>query len=198
LGLGLLSFGGKTVYDPLMIIFAIISILVSRTHVFLILGFKNMVAKNDTPIPFNQQVLIWFSGLRGAVAFALGVTFLEHPTFSQDVKGIIFGTTVMVVVLTILVIGGLTPYMLVWLGISKPEDDQEHEALENGEGGSHDGHGDGEEGKAGVASGSGSNGKGSVDVKESMASLATMDEEVIRHEAETKPVFGWLYQIDQK
>jgi hypothetical protein len=53
-----------------------------------------------------------------AVAFALGVVFLDHPTFGLDVKGIIFGTTVMVVVMTILILGGLTPYMLKWLKIT--------------------------------------------------------------------------------
>ncbi|KAJ3095960.1 Sodium/hydrogen exchanger 8 [Physocladia obscura] len=127
LGLGLLSFGSKATYDPIMIICACISILISRTHVFIILGIKNFLIRhnkdeNAAPIPLNQQTLIWFSGLRGAVAFALGVTFLEHPTFDSDIKSSIFGTTVMVVVLTVIVIGGLTPYMLVWLGISDATD----------------------------------------------------------------------------
>ncbi|KAI9208590.1 Sodium/hydrogen exchanger family-domain-containing protein [Polychytrium aggregatum] len=123
LGLGLLSFGGKTTYSPLMILFACISILVSRTHIFLILGSSNLIHRRnpETAIPFNQQVLMWFSGLRGAVAFALGVTFLEHPVFDADVKGMIFGTTVMVVVITVIILGGLTPYMLKWLKISSPD-----------------------------------------------------------------------------
>jgi sodium/hydrogen exchanger 8 len=71
---------------------------------------------------------MWFSGLRGAVAFALGVTFLELPTFSKSTKGIIFGTTVMVVVLTVLILGSLTPYMLIWLGISSPEEN-DHDSI---------------------------------------------------------------------
>jgi sodium/hydrogen exchanger 8 len=69
----------------------------------------------------NQQVLMWFSGLRGAVAFALGVTFLDHPDFSPAIKGLIFGTTVMVVTGTVIILGGLTPYMLVWLKITNSE-----------------------------------------------------------------------------
>ncbi|ORY36452.1 hypothetical protein BCR33DRAFT_721979 [Rhizoclosmatium globosum] len=168
LGLGLLSFGTKATYDPIMIIFAVISILVSRTHVFIILGIKNMLIKHqkDTanPIPFNQQTLIWFSGLRGAVAFALGVTFLEHPVFDADIKASIFGTTVMVVVLTVLVIGGLTPYMLVWLGISEAE----------GHGEAEGGHGDEEEG--------GEEGEDE-------------DEELVKN-AENKSVFVWLQNFD--
>ncbi|KAJ3413895.1 Sodium/hydrogen exchanger 8 [Chytridiales sp. JEL 0842] len=196
LGLGLLSFGRKTVYDPLMILFAIISILVSRTHVFVILGFKNWIAKNDTPIPFNQQVLIWFSGLRGAVAFALGVTFLEHPVFAADVKGIIFGTTVMVVVLTVIVIGGLTPYMLVWLGVSPPqshEGDEHHEAAEQGTAGPAAL----KEDQAAAEGGSSSHSEAPAQAQKSQNSLVTMDEDLVRQEAESKPVFGWLYNLDQ-
>ncbi|TPX65983.1 hypothetical protein SpCBS45565_g04793 [Spizellomyces sp. 'palustris'] len=126
LGLGLLSFGGKTTYSPMFVLFACISILISRTHVFIFLGFRNLARNKEDAVPFNQQVLIWFSGLRGAVAFALGVTFLEHPVFDETVKGQIFGTTVMVVVLTVLVLGGLTPYMLRWLGLVPSEPEEGH------------------------------------------------------------------------
>ncbi|KAJ3191804.1 Sodium/hydrogen exchanger 8 [Irineochytrium annulatum] len=194
LGLGLLSFGGKTVYDPLMIVFAVISILVSRTHVFIIFGIRNMILKKEEPVPLNQQTLIWFSGLRGAVAFALGVSFLEIPVFDPDVKGIIFGTTVMVVVITVIIFGGLTPYMLVWLKIVAPHSEGEgHEAVDDGE---HHGAGevdaDGKqvikvrtEGKDGE--------KHSEDYN-----MVEGDEEEGQHEAESKPVFNWLYQLDAK
>ena len=122
-----MSFGDKAVYDTLYILAACLSILISRTHIFIISFIANLFPSN--PIPFKHQVLMWFSGLRGAVAFALGVTFLELPTFTKSTKGIIFGTTVMVVVLTVLILGSLTPYMLVWLGISAPEGD--HESLKD-------------------------------------------------------------------
>lgn len=120
LGLGMMSFSGQTTYNFWMIFFACISILIARTHVFLVIGGQNYLqrSKPEECIPLKQQVLIWFSGLRGAVAFALGVSFLEHPVFDPHVKGVIFGTTVMVVVLTVLVLGGLTPYMLEWLHIT--------------------------------------------------------------------------------
>ena len=137
LGLGLLSFGDQATYDVLYILAACLSILISRTHVFIVLSTSNLIQKQDA-IPWSHQVLIWFSGLRGAVAFALGVTFLELPNFTKQVKGIIFGTTVMVVVLTVLILGGLTPYMIKWLGISgngnesatkKAEDEDDDYAL---------------------------------------------------------------------
>ncbi|KAH6565348.1 hypothetical protein BASA62_007346 [Batrachochytrium salamandrivorans] len=128
LGLGLLSFG--TVYDPIIIGCAIIAILVSRTHVFIICSLQRYLP-GQQEIPLNQQTLMWFSGLRGAVAFALGVTFLEHPDFSNLVKGQIFGTTVMVVVMTIIIFGGLTPYMLKWLKITEDEEEERRAEEEN-------------------------------------------------------------------
>ena len=111
---------------------------------------------------------MWFSGLRGAVAFALGVTFLEHPDFDEDVKQTIFGTTVIVVVLTVLIFGGLTPYMLRVLKITSEGGDGqgEHEAIptndEAGSGGKKD------------------------------------DENAITEADLEQPVFGWLYQLDAK
>ncbi|KAL3899649.1 MAG: hypothetical protein SGCHY_001892 [Lobulomycetales sp.] len=97
-----------------------VAILIARTHVFLIIGTINYFAKKpEDVIPMNHQILMWFSGLRGAVAFALGVTFLEHPLFAADVKGMIFGTTVMIVVLSVIILGGFTPFMLRHLRITE-------------------------------------------------------------------------------
>ncbi|KNC99631.1 sodium/hydrogen exchanger 3 [Spizellomyces punctatus DAOM BR117] len=186
LGLGLLSFGGKTTYSPMFVLFACISILISRTHVFVFLGFRNLARNKEDAVPFNQQVLIWFSGLRGAVAFALGVTFLEHPVFDETVKGQIFGTTVMVVVLTVLVLGGLTPYMLRWLGLvpSEPEE-------------GHAGHPTTVKppSEAQKEAGTPSQGYGMVETEG-----AEVDEEAQAIEAGSKKnvVFAWLYQFDAK
>ncbi|TPX61329.1 hypothetical protein PhCBS80983_g01218 [Powellomyces hirtus] len=186
LGLGLLSFGGKTTYSPMFVFFACISILVSRTHIFLFLGVIGIAGKKEDAVPFNQQVLIWFSGLRGAVAFALGVTFLEHPVFDEEVKGQIFGTTVMVVVLTVLVLGGLTPYMLRWLHLV-PEEGQEKAG--------HPTVGP----VAGTAEtprtpAPGGVGYGLVETQ------AELDEESQQLEEPPKKsvIFSWLYQIDAK
>lgn len=112
--------------------------MISRTHVFVICSLNGFIPATK-PIPLNQQILIWFSGLRGAVAFALGVTFLENPDFSSAIKGVIFGTTVMVIVSTVLLFGSLMPYMLKWLGIVSGGDEN-HESVP------HNDHSDGAEG----------------------------------------------------
>ncbi|KAJ1334417.1 sodium/hydrogen exchanger 3 [Batrachochytrium salamandrivorans] len=154
LGLGLLSFG--TVYDPIII------------------GCAIRYLPGQQEIPLNQQTLMWFSGLRGAVAFALGVTFLEHPDFSNLVKGQIFGTTVMVVVMTIIIFGGLTPYMLKWLKITEDGGDGQgdHAAVPN-----HDAEADARHEK---------------EEEERRAE----EENAITEEDLEQPIFGWLYRLD--
>ena len=166
-----------------MILFASISILISRTHVFLIIAVRNYFVKSqDEKIPITHQVLLWFSGLRGAVAFALGVTFLEHPVFDTDVKGVIFGTTVMVVVLTVIILGGLTPYMLVWLGIVKKDQNNDKHDLNTG-------------GNLEV-------GQSIQDVsKEGYKQVAAEgegDDEAVPEREEKKSFFYWIYDLDNK
>eukprot|EP00842_Homolaphlyctis_polyrhiza_P000321 jgi/Hompol1/128/HPOL_005240-RA len=182
LGLGLLSF--NIGYDMVLITFAIIAILVSRTHVFIICSLSQFVP-GQAPIPVNQQTLMWFSGLRGAVAFALAVTFLEHPDFDDVMKEQIFSTTVMVVVFTVLVFGGLTPYMLKWLKIVDEQSDGhgQHQKLPDAEQGGHGGHG-GHGGNSGEGHG---------------GEMQKLEEEnIITEEDLEQPVFGMLYRFDAK
>ncbi|KAJ3206834.1 Sodium/hydrogen exchanger 8, partial [Dinochytrium kinnereticum] len=199
LGLGLLSFGGKTTYNPLMIIFAVISILVARCHVFIIIGLKNWIVRDrDEPIPMNQQVLIWFSGLRGAVAFALGVSFLEIKVFDEDIKGMIFGTTVVVIVISVIVFGGLTPYMLVWLGLVDPRAEDGHghghEVVEVGEEEDELEKG-GKELKVEVGEGEKKKGGKGREEDPFRAEEDAMEEQQ-QIEVQRKMVFGWLYHFD--
>lgn len=62
-------------------------------------------------IPFKMQVLIWFAGLRGAIAFALSQNM---PGAHRDVY---ISTTLSVVILTTVVCGGLTEPMLTRMGM---------------------------------------------------------------------------------
>lgn len=117
LGLGLVAFGSEqTTYNVPFIICCFLAIVIARAHVFIILGLKNFFNKTYK-IPIQQQILIWFCGLRGAVAFALGVMFLENTSFEEDVRHLIFGTSIIVIFGTVMVFGGLTPYMLKKLKI---------------------------------------------------------------------------------
>jgi len=47
---------------------------------------------------------MWFSGLRGAIAYALSL----HLEFSKDVRQVIITTTLIIILFTTLILGGLT------------------------------------------------------------------------------------------
>jgi len=158
LGLGLCAFGSEAVtYNPLMILFAMVSrpylpyessilntfkvaILISRSHVFLICGFCNLLEPHASKrIPLKHQTLLWFCGLRGAVCFCLGLQILQNNNFDVQSRALIFGTTLVVIVITVLVMGGMTPLMLKWLGLDSdaPEHHDDILALDQEEDTSH-------------------------------------------------------------
>ena len=57
-------------------------------------------------IPFKHQMVLWYSGLRGPVAYALAVATPEDPLYPQA-DNIIISTTLVVVAFTTLLLGGL-------------------------------------------------------------------------------------------
>ena len=70
-------------------------------------------------MPGNHARMLWFSGLRGAMAFALALE--AAATRGDDGRAILTGV-LGAVVFTTLVVGGLTPRALAWLGISTREE----------------------------------------------------------------------------
>ncbi|KAI8904146.1 Cation/H+ exchanger [Gorgonomyces haynaldii] len=74
-------------------------------------------------IPKNHQLMIVFSGLRGAIAFALSFEVEGKPAH-------VIQTTILVVcVVSVIVLGGLTPQMLNYLEIKQGEIQLEEERL---------------------------------------------------------------------
>lgn len=69
MGMGIFT-GRFTGWSPLFIVLAIVFCLVARVfNVFPISWLSNLFRTQR--IPLRMQVVIWFSGLRGAIAFAL-------------------------------------------------------------------------------------------------------------------------------
>ncbi|GAQ86855.1 Na+/H+ antiporter [Klebsormidium nitens] len=91
--------------------FAIIAILAARAaNVFPLSYIINTIRPRSKNIPMAHQKALWFSGLRGAMAFALALQSIEDlPTGHGKVM---FTTTTAIVVLTVLGVGGSTAEVL--------------------------------------------------------------------------------------
>ncbi|KAM4694361.1 sodium/hydrogen exchanger 9 [Discoglossus pictus] len=110
MGLALFTFQNH-MFNALFICGAVISIFVARAcNIYPLTFFLNLGRKKR--IPWNFQHMMMFSGLRGAIAFALAI----RDTDSQP-KQMMFTTTLLVVFFTVWVFGGGTTPMLSWLQI---------------------------------------------------------------------------------
>eukprot|EP01134_Creolimax_fragrantissima_P001798 CFRG1798T1 len=102
LGVSLFTYPGL-VWEPLSLIFGLVNCLIGRaTGVFVISSFLNKIRSERNQIPLRQQIMLWFSGLRGAVAFALAI---ENSQTKES--RIILSTTLFVVITTVYVCGSL-------------------------------------------------------------------------------------------
>ncbi|KAE9551391.1 hypothetical protein FO519_005399 [Halicephalobus sp. NKZ332] len=98
-------------WNILFLVFALLSMVISRAaFVYPLCSFLNL--KRKPPIPMNHQHMIVFSGLRGAVSFALA-----SRNSSTENRQVMLSTTSMAVIVTVLVNGGLANWMIDHLGI---------------------------------------------------------------------------------
>uniref|UniRef100_A0A183CFG2 Sodium/hydrogen exchanger n=1 Tax=Globodera pallida TaxID=36090 RepID=A0A183CFG2_GLOPA len=100
--LGLSLFTIKLVFHPMFLIFSIILLFASRAaSVFPLSDLVNRFSK--TKISMKNQIIIWFSGMRGAVALALAL----HMDWGTDEnKGVILTSTLFIILFTIIFMGG--------------------------------------------------------------------------------------------
>jgi sodium/hydrogen exchanger 8 len=88
--------------------------LVGRAaHVYPLTAILNRGPRKNNPITMNQQHMIWYSGLRGAVAFALA------KGFPGEKKNEVLATAMVIVLLSIFFMGGGTVAMLDKLKIPR-------------------------------------------------------------------------------
>ncbi|XVF38993.1 hypothetical protein REPUB_Repub20aG0150700 [Reevesia pubescens] len=93
------------------IFFSILFIGVARAiNVFSCAYLVNLVRPEQRKIPLKHQKALWYSGLRGAMAFALALQSVHD--LPEGHGQIIFTATTAIVVLTVLLIGGSTGTML--------------------------------------------------------------------------------------
>lgn len=120
LGMAIFSFDER--FDAGLIFWSsLVCILARLLHVFGLSFIVNMIVPQDVKIPFNHKVMLWFSGLRGAVAFALSIEIYDstkNGEFENLTQGeVILTTTLMIVLLTVVFMGGGTNVMLEYLKI---------------------------------------------------------------------------------
>uniref|UniRef100_A0A8C0KBX9 Sodium/hydrogen exchanger n=1 Tax=Canis lupus dingo TaxID=286419 RepID=A0A8C0KBX9_CANLU len=110
MGLALFTFQNH-IFNALFILGAFLAIFVARACNIYPLSFLLNLGRKQK-IPWNFQHMMMFSGLRGAIAFALAI----RDTESQP-KQMMFTTTLLLVFFTVWVFGGGTTPMLTWLQI---------------------------------------------------------------------------------
>ncbi|XP_052660217.1 sodium/hydrogen exchanger 9 [Harpia harpyja] len=124
MGLALFTFQNH-LFNPLFIFGAFVAVFVARACNIYPLSFLLNLGRKQK-IPRNFQHMMMFSGLRGAVAFALAI----RDTESQP-KQMMFTTALLIVFFTVWVFGGGTTPMLTWLQIRvgiDPDEDLKTEA----------------------------------------------------------------------
>ena len=109
----------KHKFDPAFIFGSFVAIIIGRAINIYPLSFLLNLGRKTKITPAIQHML-FLSGLRGAIAFALAIS----NTLSES-RQMILSTTLLIVVITVIICGGSTMSLLTWLGIPLSNDDDE-------------------------------------------------------------------------
>ncbi|XP_070576020.1 sodium/hydrogen exchanger 8-like [Ptychodera flava] len=116
--LGLAIFSFKHEFKAAFVIWSIVLILAGRgLNIFPLVFVVNRFREHK--ITKKMQFIMWFSGLRGAIAFALSM----HLEFSNpETRRVLVTTTLIIVLFTILILGGSTlPLLKLLKAETKPK-----------------------------------------------------------------------------
>lgn len=114
LGLALFSFRHRV--EPALIIWSIILCLIGRAaNIFPLALLVNRFREHQ--ITKKMMFIMWFSGLRGAISYALSL----HLDFSDETRHVIITTTLIIVLITTLIFGGSTMPLLKFLRAEKKQ-----------------------------------------------------------------------------
>ncbi|KAF7387386.1 hypothetical protein HZH68_013063 [Vespula germanica] len=114
LGLALFSFRHRV--EPALIIWSIILCLIGRAaNIFPLALLVNRFREHQ--ITRKMMFIMWFSGLRGAISYALSL----HLDFSDETRHVIITTTLIIVLITTLIFGGSTMPLLKFLRAEKKQ-----------------------------------------------------------------------------
>ncbi|XP_077286635.1 na[+]/H[+] hydrogen exchanger 1 [Arctopsyche grandis] len=112
LGLAIFSFRHRV--EPALVIWSLVLCLLGRACNIFPLAF--LVNKfREHKITKKMAFIMWFSGLRGAISYALSL----HLGFSDETRHVIITTTLIIVLFTTLIFGGSTMPLLKFLRANK-------------------------------------------------------------------------------
>merc|ERR1719369_291309 len=113
LGLGIFSFPHRV--EISLIVWSLVLILLGRAlNIFPLSLLCNKFRSHQ--ITKRMMVILWFSGLRGAIAYALSL----HLEFEEETRQVLVSTTLVVVLFTTIVLGGDTLPLMNYLKRSAP------------------------------------------------------------------------------
>lgn len=117
-GVSMFTFS-KHNFDPAFIFGAFVAIIVGRAlNIYPLAFLLNLGRKSK--ITWNLQNMLFLSGLRGAIAFALAI----RNTLT-DARQMILTTTLVIVMVTVVICGGSTLSLLTWFNIPLGVDDDD-------------------------------------------------------------------------
>lgn len=106
-----------------LVVTTVINLNVARAlNIFTVTAFVNC-SRKDTKIPMKMQSVMWLSGLRGAMAYALALKCATDLAIGP----VILIDTLLYALFTILGIGTILNPVLAWLGVKR---DAEADAAE--------------------------------------------------------------------
>jgi len=108
LGLGIFSFPHRV--ELSLVLWSLVLILLGRAaNIFPLSLLCNKFRSHQ--ITKKMMVIMWFSGLRGAIAYALSL----HLEFGEETRKVVVTTTLIVVLFTTIVLGGGTMPLMKYL-----------------------------------------------------------------------------------
>ncbi|XP_018339847.1 PREDICTED: sodium/hydrogen exchanger 8 [Trachymyrmex septentrionalis] len=114
LGLALFSFRHR--FEPALVVWSVILCLIGRAaNIFPLALLVNRFREHQ--ITRKMMFIMWFSGLRGAISYALSL----HLDFSDETRHVIITTTLIIVLFTTLIFGGSTMPLLKFLRAEKKQ-----------------------------------------------------------------------------
>lgn len=121
--LGMAIFTVDTYRWPFIMVSMALCIIGRALSIFPLAVCVNKFRKHK--IPYAHMVVMWFSGLRGPVAFALAmsVPYTKENPLEYEVKEIMITTSLIVIFMTTFVIGGLTLPILRCAGVIVDQSD---------------------------------------------------------------------------